>query len=720
MQFYKRVLNKLVLLLIFILPFSLISNAQKPATLSQEHNQNFKEGTRQIHLDFHNSEYLKDIGKHFDKKQFQEALIAGKVNSINLFAKGHHGWSYYPTKVGHMHPNLNFDLLKAEIEACHEIGVKVCAYYPIGWSQNDYKLHPEWAMVNKEGHTYTQQGQPLPIIKKGDENKPLPYTYWTLLSPERGYLDLILAQTKEILDNYDVDGIWYDIVNTDGINYSKSSIADMKKNHINPENTAEASAYFAKKMKKFFDQTSDLVEKIKPGSSVFYNWTTAFRYETPEKGLQENSFKYAYYNYNTKEDLEDLPTTWDGYDVFPMRAKFFLPLGKDIVAMSGKFHTAWGEFGGFKAKEAIKYEAASMVAFGANCNFGDQLHPSGIMDMSTYRNIGYAYDYVEKIEDYGVGAQDVANLGVILTFDTEYDEGVTRMLLEEHIDFLVLNNISNWDNIETIILNGANILSGDMLEKLKAFQARGGKILALGKGGLDQDQKEFAIDLGVDYQEHSKFDIDYTIIEDSTIVHNLPRSPFLNYESAIVVKPKKGTKVLAGVQEPYFSRTLKHYTSHRNTPYKLERAEYPSVVLGKNTAYIAYDLGKQYFDIGAKVHRDLFRNVLNLVYKNPMVATNIKNLPSEGRINLLKQPEHNRYVVHILYASPIQRGIARVIEDMPPIYDIPLTLNVPEKVTKVYTIPDKQELEFSSNGNLVQLIVPKVQCHNAIVFEYEK
>ena len=64
--------------------------------------------------------------------------------------------------------------------------------------------------------------------------------------------------------------------------------------------------------------------------------------------------------------------------------------------MSGKFHKAWGEFGGFKHRDAILYEAASMVAFGANVNFGDQLHPSGTMEMSTYENIGYAYEYVEK------------------------------------------------------------------------------------------------------------------------------------------------------------------------------------------------------------------------------------------------------------------------------------------------------------------------------------
>ena len=81
-----------------------------------------KIGKRQIHLDFHTSEHLPDVGiKVLLNAQFQEALKLAHVDAINVFAKCHHSWSYYPTKVGKMHPNLDFDLLGAQIEACHDI-----------------------------------------------------------------------------------------------------------------------------------------------------------------------------------------------------------------------------------------------------------------------------------------------------------------------------------------------------------------------------------------------------------------------------------------------------------------------------------------------------------------------------------------------------------------------------------------------------------------------
>ena len=61
---------------------------------------------RQIHLDFHTSEHIPGIGAAFDPKEFVGTLRDAAVNSITIFAKCHHGWSYYPTKVGAPHPQL--------------------------------------------------------------------------------------------------------------------------------------------------------------------------------------------------------------------------------------------------------------------------------------------------------------------------------------------------------------------------------------------------------------------------------------------------------------------------------------------------------------------------------------------------------------------------------------------------------------------------------------
>ena len=55
---------------------------------------------RQIHLIITPRPLLERIGEDFDEKDFIQTLKQAHVNSINLFAKCHHGLYYYPTEIG--------------------------------------------------------------------------------------------------------------------------------------------------------------------------------------------------------------------------------------------------------------------------------------------------------------------------------------------------------------------------------------------------------------------------------------------------------------------------------------------------------------------------------------------------------------------------------------------------------------------------------------------
>ncbi len=533
-----------------------------------------KEGTRQVHLDFHTSEVIEGIGDNFFKKQFQEALQTGHVNSINIFAKGHHGWTYYPSKVGEKHPQLDIDLLGAQIEACHEIGVTAQAYVTVGWSAKDAREHPEWIIWENKNQA------PLTIEMRKEEAPDAPFGWgWDLLSPEGAYKQHILDLTEELCLNYDLDGFWYDIIPVWDINYNPMAVADMRQKGIDVDNFQQVRDYHAAKMNQFMSEIRALIEKHKPNATLFFNWSThTYTMET---------YKYRFFDHNTKNDLEDLPTTWEGYDKFPLRAKYFSNIGKPVVAMSGKFHKSWGEFGGFKSKEAIWYEAAAMVSFGASANFGDQLHPSGEMEMATYENIGYAYEKVEKIESYGVGALHKSSLGLWLSDSIEQNSGASKMLLEEQVNFVIANNLEDWSDLKTVLIPGACEFSGEDKVKLDNFLASGGKMILMHKAGLDPESIEFVFDLS-----------------------------------------------------------------------------------------------------------------------------------SSGRVNLLFQPNKKRYVAHLLYGSPIQRGDTRVIEDLPPIFDTKVVLNVAEEINSVRLIPDGINLEFTTTEEGIVAIVPKFQCDAALVYEY--
>ena len=508
------------------------------------------------------------------------------------------------------------------------------------------------------------------------------------------------------MSGYDVDGIWYDIVPFHELNYSEISLQDMWERGIDPDDEEAVRKRHVEKMKYFQEQCNALIMKYRPEASIYYNWST---HASTAHAL--SMFPHEFYSYNTKHDLEDLPTSWGGYDIFPWRAKYFANTGKEIVAMSGKFHKSWGEFGGFKHRDAILYEAASMVAFGAAANFGDQLHPSGQLEMATYENIGNAYKYVEKIEDYGVGGKHLATTGVYLGTDNPSIEGTVRMLLEKQVNFNMVNTLDDWSGLETIIITSTGIAPKD-INKINAFIANGGKVLAMGSG-IIVDGKPI-IDIGATYLGQAAYDVDYTLVGEE-LSEDLVMSPFLNYYPAVRVEPGNGTEVLAKIREPYFSRTIDHYCSHANTPYKLEDADHPAVIRKGNVIFLAHALDRQYHGQGARVHRDLFINTLNLLRTKPMVTA---DMPSSGRMNLLHQPEDNRYVVHLLYASPLQRGAVSVIEDLVPLYNTRVQVDFKEDIKTAYLIPSGKSLKMEKRGEKLEFIIPEFTCHTALVLEY--
>lgn len=659
--------------------------------------------SRQVHLDFHTSEFIPGIGEKFNKKQFQEALTIGRVNQINIFAKCHHSWSYYPTAIGKQHPNLKFDLLGAQIDACHEIGVKCPVYFTVGWSARDAEEHPDWCVRNEDGSVTNLN---FDTTKKQTDAKPQ-YS-WKCLDAGIGgpYHKYIKTQVEEICKRYKVlDGFWFDIYHIGRANYNAAAIARMKKEgtNVNDKKAVEKSQALA--LKAHMQELRQLVAKYHPAATVFFNSATHLE----DKAI----FKERLFDMNTQAELEDLPTTWGGYDKLPLEAKYHLQQSTPVVAMSGKFHKAWGEFGGFKHPDAIKYEAAAMISYGASCNFGDQLHPSGEMDLETYRNIGEAYKYVEKIEKYGIGGVPFSKLGIWLTLHNAADHGVVNILLELHHDFVVADE-NNLTALELLIIPSRNCLTEAQAGKINAWVKNGGKLIVFGEAGLNDAGNKFLINVGADFIRKPDFEFDYTVAGQA-IGKNIVVSPFLNYEAGLLVKPTTAA-VLANIREPYFNRTYGRYNGHRETPYKPEDSQYPAVIQNGNVIFFAHHLDQLYYTHGVRLHRELVKNAIEVLYQSPYIQ--VRNLPSSGRVSFLKQAKEKRYVAHLLYAPALQRGEVQVIEDFLPVPDVEMEVAVTETIKNVYQIPGGKKLSFTKDKNVLKIKVPTFTMHTGTVLEY--
>ncbi len=650
---------------------------------------------RQVHLDFHTSEHIGAIGARFRRRKFQEALRQGCVDSITVFAKCHHGWSYYPTRVGQPHPHLKINLLQAQIQACHEIGVRAPIYLTLGWSAQDALQHPEWTVRQRDGTPFSFNVDP-----KAKPSDRRPDFSWTFLCPGTPYRDLVLAQTDEICRRFDVDGLFYDICVWPAC-WCPTCVAGMKAEGLDPDKESDAQNFKVRTWQRIMDDIQAVLRAHHPDATLFFNGTA-------------NLYGNEYHKWDTHFELEDLPTTWGGYNKFPIRAKSYARQDKPFLAMSGKFHTAWGEFGGFKHPDAIRYEAASMIAWGARCSIGDQLHPSGEMDPETYRNIGEAYAYARRIEPYGLNGRPAASLGLWLCGQEPHDQGVVSMLLEGQIDFEVVDPAAELSRYETIVLTGAPCLTPAQSDRLNAYVRKGGGLVVLSEGALDASRRRFLLDVGVKWVGPARHENDYLVVRPE-LAEGLVRTPFLNYAAALRTRPTRGARVLATIREPYFDRTYARYCSHQNTPNQLKDAPHPGITQKGRVLFFAHAMGALYHAHGARLHRDLFLNGLKRIHQHPLVST---VMPSCGRLNLVHQPDKFRYVAHLLYAPPLQRGRCLVIEDLVPLHNVPLQLAVPEKIRRAYLAPSRRPLTLRRSRTVTTVVVPEVKCHQAVVFEY--
>jgi hypothetical protein len=657
---------------------------------------------RQIHLDFHISEHIPGVGSRFSRENFQKALQLGHVNSITIFAKCHHGWCYYPSESGRLHPSLEFDLTGAMIDAAHEIGVRAPVYITVTWSANDAEEHPEWLMRTREGKVVMRIGNP----DANPEDKR-PFFSWKNLCVNSGYEERVYAHAREVCNRYpQLDGLFFDICYFDNPCYCTACMEGMKREGLDPDRLEDAKTFAVQKWHRFSETCKKILRESHPEATLFFNGGA-------------DPGRPHWHGYQTHFEMEDLPTTSGGYDKMPPRAKYFAHSGKSYIGMTGKFHTTWGEFGGYKTADALRYECAVIMAYGALCNVGDQMHPSGEMDLETYRIIGEAYRYVEQIEDECFGGEETTQLGIVMSGHSSTDEGLVRILLEAKLDFNIVLSGDDLSAYDVVILPDDIRISAAEAARFSAFIDGGGGLLLTGTSGLDPEGKTFLIDNGLEYIGNSPFDIDYMKLL-GPIVQGIVASPFLFYESSARLRLRQEeseAEVLALIYEPYFSRTYEKYCSHQNTPYRMEPSEYAGVIRKGRVIHMAHRVCRQYHQHGAQYHRDCFINALRLLYSTPVLKV---KMPSAGRARLVRQPDRNRYLLHLLYASPIQRGRTSVIEDLPGIYRIPVEFRAEERIRRVELAPQGGEIPFTQQGGIVKFQVPELVCHQMVKIDYEK
>jgi hypothetical protein len=521
---------------------------------------------------------------------------------------------------------------------------------------------------------------------------------WPQVCVNSPYLDQVLRENEEILKKYRAEGCWFDVLYTPpGGCFCPWCLEERKALGLSasPRDLRRHNKMVAVRAA---EKLTALARRHWPDALVFYNGRTAI-------GMRDELEHF------THIEIESLPTGGWGYTHFEHRVRYARTLGKQVVGLNGRFHKAWGDFGGLKNQAALDFEVLTMAANGAKARVGDQVHPRGRLDAQTFERIGRAFTKVEALEPYLKGASAVADIGVVSALAMEgtanhlgeVDAGCTNMLLELHQQFDILDGESDFSRYKLIVLPDEIPMSAELAKRLDAHARGGGSVLATHRSAAGWSA------LGVRLEGPSKYAQQFLFATDARLGLEPDYAYFL-YQPGLSVAATAGTEVLAVYGDPYFDRTRDTFMGHAQTAVRT-KTDRPVVTLRERVAYIANPVflsyGRDAYGAHKRVVGGLVRELL------PAPAVEAPGLPSTARLTVMRQ--RGRTVVHLLHYPTTRRGSnLDIIEEPGVLKDVTLRIRCAAAPARVALAPSGRSVTHRYTNGYVNVKLPYVEGYTAV------
>ena len=663
---------------------------------------------RQVHLDFHTPGDITDVGGSFDGESFASTFENAHVDTVNVFAKCHHGFAYYPSEVGTPHPGLTRDLLGEQIAALHARGIRAPVYISVLWDDLGGIQHPEWMITQKDGTVLMR-----PPLGNGT-------TRWTTLDIASGYRDYLFALVEEISHKYEVDGFWFDIIWPEP-NYSPWARERARSLGVDISDDVAMRELASKDLDKFHEDMTSVVRRNVPEASIFFNGS-----------MDAGANRWS--PHMTHLEIESLPTSGEwGYMHYPVASRFARTLGLPTIGMTGRFHKSWADFGGLKPVTQLDYECGTIMSGGSAISIGDQLDPSGKLDPAVYKTIGAAYQKVRELEPWLHGARPAAEAAIIIdrrlaafgvhdsVFFSEEVEGAAQMLLDLHVQFDIVDpGLSDLSEYSLIIVPDELDGSFSLREALERARSSGSKIILSGRGGIDPDTgshsplttpavisgetevKPSYITPGRRSQRFSELDDDYG---------------YVFYDKAYTLRQTGDGNSYGALNAARYERRWDHFYSHQQAPIGASLGS-PWCVISDDVAMLAVPIFGAYRRHDYWAYKALLASILDQFLPVPLLST---NAPASVEASLHTQPTadgQERSIVHLTAFTP-RRGYSRVprIDEGGQLAGIRLEIASDNEPTAVYLAPSEQGLEFTWNQGLVRVELPPIGTQTIVVLE---
>ena len=624
--------------------------------------------TRRIHMDFHTLDVRPDrVIKRFNAEAYAKTLHDAHVNSLVTFAKGHHGYSYYDTELGTKHPGLpdGTDMLGEITAACHARDIAVSAYYSVGWLTTVEKEHPEWMERDSLGRKVGTSG-----VEKTDG--------WNLVCLRSPYLgSVVLPELREIAGNYDLDGVWIDIIENQPC-YSKWCTKAYAKTHNgNSYPNHEAAIEFAA-------ETRRMAVAVMRSSVKVEGFDKSFTFNTAGRDPRVSDL-VDYHSIETHPGATWHQGAWT-HALLTM--KYLRRTGKPYESTTSRFIHGWGGWDDQPVANMLAV-ASRIMANGGAINLGDQTYPEGTLDTALYERIGEVFDTIRRRERWALGAEAYPEAAILTApFDiyaiygqdpTQLDPylGAAKALSEHHWGFSLVSEEDGGlgeklSEYAVVVVPKPNDLSPATLALLDAYVRDGGRVLLTESDPAAALPPALARLAGVYDAGASAYSNGYLAL-DASVAEDIRRSSLLVPSTFRQVAPADA-RTLATLVEPLIEPRPEElfFFRHGELSPPGDSTDYAAVTYHRvgrgEVVYVAAPIFEAYLTQHQWYLGDVADRLLTSLELPRAVRV---EAPRSVEVTLTEKDDH--LVVHLVnYHLGAERNFA---EEVVPVYDVELVLD---------------------------------------------
>ena len=513
-------------------------------------------------VDNHISEADPSFMRKFDPATYAELMKTAQAEASMVYACCHNGNCYYPTKIGHMHKNLDGrDIFGETVAELRKRDILPVAYYTAIYHNESALNHPEWRQIDAAG-----------LQREG--------RYWFSCPNNLEYRDYTKAQLAEVAA-YDVGSVFIDMSFWPVVCYCPSC----QKRYTDEVGGTLPTVHdwsdpvwvaFQRKREEWLTEyaveLTESIQSTKPDlpvvhqfSPVIHGWHFGL---SPEFMASSDYASGDFYGGKKQHRV--------GTKVFSAFTR-----NRPYEFMTSRCVTLY-DHTSMKSEEEMICSAATTYANGGASFFIDAINPDGTLNPRVYERLGrvnatlkpyrnilrelkpklcadvglyFSMASVVQPENNGREMKEIigpqSNMNPTSNFNAIKElVGSSNILSLANIPYdIVTEDRADLSAYKTIIVPGAVYMSEEEVARLRKFVAEGGTLIATGETSLYNRQGktdgEFALAdvFGVSHSGKSSQKINYLVREGMDMLMNDSPAPLVSATTA---------RVLAKISEPQF------------------------------------------------------------------------------------------------------------------------------------------------------------------------